>query len=136
MKIKFNRDFKPFKKGQELEIKTTAEKKYAEYYINNQIAHEVVCDCEDDEQECKGCQGKANKQTMSAQNLTAASTNKSISTDKTTAEKPEPSEDNAKIYGKMNKAQLKALLTERDIAFEENAVNKDLVQLLIDNESK
>jgi hypothetical protein len=36
----------------------------------------------------------------------------------------------------MNKAQLKALLTERDIAFEDNAVNKDLVQLLIDNESK
>jgi hypothetical protein len=53
MKIKFKRDFKPFKKGQELEIKTTAEKKYADYYINNQIAHEVVCDCEDDEQECK-----------------------------------------------------------------------------------
>ncbi len=56
VKIVFNKDYSPRKKGEVLIGKTHDEIRLCEWYLANQIADR--CECKDDEPGCPGCADK------------------------------------------------------------------------------
>lgn len=53
IKIKFKRDFAPFKKDDTVET----DKRQSDWYIGNGIA-ELACGCAEGKEECEDCKGK------------------------------------------------------------------------------
>jgi hypothetical protein len=55
-KIKFKRDFAPFKKDDIIET----DERQSTWYVSNGIA-ELACGCEDGKEDCEDCKGKKAK---------------------------------------------------------------------------
>jgi len=60
MKVVFNRDYSPRKKGDIVEFKTREEIRVGEFYITNGIAK--LCECSESKGGCADCDKKKDKQ--------------------------------------------------------------------------
>jgi hypothetical protein len=60
MKVVFNRDYSPRKKGDIVEFKTREEIKVGEFYVTNGIAK--LCECSEAKGGCADCDKKKDKQ--------------------------------------------------------------------------